>query len=49
MEFRSELTVDSDGLDDDLKQDGVNLIAPHRLTRILKTQDDRHHRRYQRR
>src|SRR4029077_19423557 len=30
---------DSDGLDDDLKQDGVNLIAPHRSTRKLKTQD----------
>jgi hypothetical protein len=30
---------DSDGLDDDLKQDGVNMIAPHRSTRKLKTQD----------
>jgi hypothetical protein len=28
---------DSDGLDDDLKEDGVNLIAPHRSTRKLKT------------
>jgi transposase len=42
---------DSDGLDDDLKQDGVNLnlIAPHRSTRKLKTQDGRHLRRYERR
>ena len=36
---------DRDGLDDDLKQDGVNLIAPHRSTRKLKTQDGRHLRR----
>ncbi|CBK41520.1 putative Transposase [Nitrospira defluvii] len=40
---------DSDGLDDDLKQDGVNLIAPHRSTRKLKTQDGRHLRRHERR
>jgi transposase len=40
---------DSDGLDDDLKQDGVNLIAPQRSTRKLKTQDGRSLRRYQRR
>jgi hypothetical protein len=40
---------DRDGLDDDLKQDGVNMIAPHRSTRKLKTQDGRHLRRYQRR
>jgi transposase len=40
---------DSDGLDEDLKQDGVNMIAPHRSTRKLKTQDGRHLRRYQRR
>ncbi|MBX3301889.1 MAG: transposase [Nitrospira sp.] len=40
---------DSNGLDDDLKQDGVNLIAPHRSTRKFKTQDGRHLRRYQRR
>jgi len=40
---------DSDGLDDDLKQDGMNLIAPHRSTGKLKTQDGRHLRRYQRR
>jgi len=40
---------DRDGLDDDLKQDGVNLIAPHRSTRTLKTQHGRRLRRYQRR
>ena len=40
---------DSDGLDGDLKQDGVNMIAPHRSTRNLKTQDGRHLRRYDRR
>ena len=40
---------DSDGLDDDLKQDGINMIAPHRSTRKLKTQDGRHLRRYERR
>lgn len=40
---------DSDGLDDELKQDGVNMLAPHRSTRKLKTQDGRHLRRYERR
>jgi transposase len=40
---------DSDGLDADLKSDGVNLIAPHRSTRKLKSQDGRHLRSYQRR
>ncbi|MDR4468305.1 MAG: IS5 family transposase [Nitrospira sp.] len=40
---------DSDGLDDELKQDGVNMIAPHRSIRKLKTQDGRHLRRYERR
>jgi transposase len=40
---------DSDRLDEDLKQDGVNMIAPHRSTRKLKTQDGRHLRRFQRR
>jgi len=40
---------DSDRLDADLTQDGVNMIAPHRSTRKLKTQDGRHLRRYQRR
>jgi transposase len=39
---------DSDGLDEDLKQDGVNLIAPHCSRRKLKTQDGRHLRRYER-
>src|SRR5512139_1390190 len=40
---------DSDQLDAKLKQDGVNMIAPHRSNRKLKTQDGRHLRRYQRR
>ena len=40
---------DSDGLDDDPKQDGVDMIAPHRSTRKLKTQGGRRLRRYQRR
>lgn len=40
---------DCDGLDAELKQDGVNMIAPHRSTRKLKTQDGRHLRRYERR
>ena len=40
---------DRDGLDDDLKQDGISLIAPHRSTRKLKTHDGRHLRRYERR
>jgi len=40
---------DSEGLDDALKQDGVNLIAPHRSPRTRKTQDGRHWRRYHRR
>jgi hypothetical protein len=39
----------SDGRDNDLKEDGVNLIAPHRSTRKLKTQDGRSLRRYQQR
>lgn len=40
---------DSDGLDADLKHDGVNMIAPHRSTRKLKAQDGGQLRRYQRR
>jgi len=40
---------DSDGLDDALKLGDVNMIAPNRSTRKLKTQDGRHLRRYQRR
>jgi len=38
---------DSDRLDEELKKDGVNLIAPHRSPRTLKTQDGRSLRRYQ--
>lgn len=30
---------DSDGLDKDVQQDGVNMIALHRSTRTLQTQD----------
>jgi transposase len=40
---------DSDGLDQTLLQEGVELIAPHRSTRKLKTQDGRPLRRYARR
>jgi transposase len=40
---------DSDKLDAELKQDGVELIAPHRANRKLKTQDGRALRRYARR
>jgi transposase len=40
---------DSDGLDDQLKQQGVEMIAPHRSNRHLKTQDGRRLRRYARR
>jgi len=40
---------DSEGLDDDLTQDGGNRIAPHRSTHKLKTPEGRHLRRYQRR
>ena len=40
---------DNDALDDDLQHDGMNLIAPHRSRRKLKTQDGRPLRRYQRR
>ena len=40
---------DSDGLDDDLKQDGVNMMAPHRSTRQIRTKDGRSLRCYQRR
>lgn len=44
-----DYVYDSDALDDDLRQDSVNLIAPHRSTWKLKTQDDRHLRRYEHR
>jgi len=40
---------DSDDLDDKLKREGVELIAPHRSNRKLKTQDGRALRRYARR
>jgi len=40
---------DSDALDDELAKEGVNLIAPHRRNRKLKTQDGRSLRRYARR
>jgi len=40
---------DSDGLDESLKKQGIELIAPHRSNRTLKTQDGRRLRRYQRR
>jgi transposase len=40
---------DSDALDEQLKKDGVEMIAPHRSTRKLKTQDRRRLRRYTRR
>jgi len=36
---------DSDALDQELKKDGVELIAPHRSDRRLKTQDGRRLRR----
>jgi transposase len=40
---------DSDGLDQTLQREGVELIAPHRSNRTLKTQDGRSLRRYARR
>jgi transposase len=40
---------DSDALDQELKKDGVELIAPHRSNRKMKTQDGRRLRRYERR
>ena len=40
---------DSDALDQSLKEQGVDMIAPHRSNRTLKTQDGRALRRYQRR
>jgi transposase len=40
---------DSDTLDQELKKEGVELIAPHRSNRKLKTQDGRRLRRYTRR
>ena len=40
---------DSNGLDDELAQRGVEMIAPHNPTRKHKTQDGRPLRRYRRR
>jgi transposase len=40
---------DSDALDAELKKEGVQLIAPHRSNRKMKTQDGRRLRRYARR
>ena len=40
---------DSDKLDDDLKKQGIEMIAPHRSNRKRKTQDGRRLRRYERR
>jgi transposase len=40
---------DSDALDQELRRDGVELIAPHRSNRKMQTQDGRRLRRYQRR
>ena len=41
---------DSDRLDDDLKNDGVEMISPHRKNRVMQpTQDGRKLRRYKRR
>ena len=40
---------DSDKLDAELRQYGIELIAPHRINRINKTQDLRRLRRYRRR
>jgi transposase len=40
---------DSDALDQDLRQDGVEMIAPHRSNRKMRSQDGRRLRRYQRR
>ena len=40
---------DSDALDGVMKQQGTEMIAPHRANRTLKTQDGRRLRRYARR
>ncbi len=40
---------DSDALDESLKKQGTEMIAPHRSNRTLKTQDRRRLRRYARR
>lgn len=40
---------DSDALDESLKKQGVEMIAPHPSSRTLKAQDGRALRRYRRR
>ena len=40
---------DSDALDEDLAEEGIELIAPHRSNRRVRTQDGRPLRRYRRR
>jgi transposase len=40
---------DSDKLDEELRREGIEMIAPHRTTRKHKTQDRRRLRRYERR
>ena len=40
---------DSDSLDEQLRREGIEMIAPHRSGRKRKTQDGRRLRRYQRR
>ena len=40
---------DSDALDESLKKEGIEMIAPHRSNRTLKTQDGRRLCRYERR
>lgn len=45
----ADRAYDSDGLDQDLKDNGVEMIAPHRSNRKMKTQDGRRLRRYARR
>jgi len=47
--FIGDRAYDSDKLDESLKKQGVEMIAPHRSNRTLKTQDGRRLRRYGRR
>src|SRR5215475_3516453 len=44
-----DAAYDSDGLDQTLAADGIELIAPHRANRVHLTQDGRPLRRYKRR
>lgn len=46
--FIADQAYDSNGLDDNLQQDGINLIGPHHSTRKLKTQDGYHLRQFER-